>query len=98
MRLRAFRAGSHRCASSEAAASDVRGQVRPADATGTSTSRHSHGRCEDSMPDLRKLLRAEPGGTRLADIDPRSTPGLPGQKEIGGDAKGWSKSAVAAIS
>ncbi len=50
------------------------------------------------MLDLRKLLKAEPGGTRLADIDPRSTPGLPGEKETGGDPKRWSQSEVATIS
>ncbi|GAA3343862.1 polyphosphate--nucleotide phosphotransferase [Amorphoplanes nipponensis] len=50
------------------------------------------------MSDLRKLLRAEPGGTRLADIDPRSTPGLPGRRVVGDDRKGWSATEVAAAS
>ena len=50
------------------------------------------------MSDLRKLLRAEPGSTRLADIDPRSTPGVPGSKVTGDDPKTWSRTEVAAIS
>jgi PPK2 family polyphosphate:nucleotide phosphotransferase len=50
------------------------------------------------MPDLRELLRVQPGGTRLADIDPRSTPGLPGNPATGDDPKQWSRAEVAAIS
>ena len=46
------------------------------------------------MKDLRKLLSVRPG-TRLADIDPRSTPGLP--NDVGDDAKQWSRNRVAAI-
>ncbi len=49
------------------------------------------------MPDVRDLLRVRPG-TRLADIDPRSTPGLPDENEVGDDPKQWSKDRVAAIS
>ncbi|WP_324291294.1 PPK2 family polyphosphate kinase [Paractinoplanes pyxinae] len=36
--------------------------------------------------------------TRLAEIDPRGTPGLPGGKTVGKDPKRWSKTEVAAIS
>jgi PPK2 family polyphosphate:nucleotide phosphotransferase len=50
------------------------------------------------MPDLRELLTVRPGGTRLADIDPRSTPGLPGNSATGDDPKQWSRAEVAAIS
>jgi PPK2 family polyphosphate:nucleotide phosphotransferase len=50
------------------------------------------------MDDLRKLLRARPGDTRLADIDPRGTPGLPGRKVVGDDPKAWAKAETAAIS
>jgi PPK2 family polyphosphate:nucleotide phosphotransferase len=50
------------------------------------------------MPDLRDELRARPGGTRLADIDPHGTPGLPPKKTVGDDAKEWSRSEVSAIS
>lgn len=50
------------------------------------------------MPDLRDLLKVRPGDTRLADIDPRGTPGLPGAKVTGDDRKQWSKTEVAMIS
>jgi PPK2 family polyphosphate:nucleotide phosphotransferase len=50
------------------------------------------------MADLREVLRAQPGGTRLAEIDPRSTPGLPATHMIGDDPKRWSRNEVAAIS
>jgi PPK2 family polyphosphate:nucleotide phosphotransferase len=49
------------------------------------------------MTDLRDVLRVRPGGTRLADVDPRSTPGLP-EGRAGKDAKQWSRDEVAAIS
>jgi PPK2 family polyphosphate:nucleotide phosphotransferase len=39
-----------------------------------------------------------PGSARLADIDPRSTPGLPDAQVVGDDPKQWSKTEVAAIS
>ncbi len=48
--------------------------------------------------DLRELLAIRPGDTRLAAIDPRGTPGLPGRKVVGEDPKQWSKAEVAAIS
>ena len=50
------------------------------------------------MADLRGLLKVPPGGVRLADIDPRSTPGLPGKRRAGGHRKRWSRTEVAAIS
>ena len=50
------------------------------------------------MSGLRELLTVRPGGTRLADIDPRSTPDLPDKRVIGDDPKRWSKTQVAAIS
>ncbi|MCW2503283.1 MAG: hypothetical protein JWO79_1567 [Actinomycetia bacterium] len=46
------------------------------------------------MTDLRELLVAEPGKVRLAEIDPRSTPGLKSNKR---DAKDWSRAEVARI-
>ncbi|MDQ1644322.1 MAG: hypothetical protein QOJ50_506 [Cryptosporangiaceae bacterium] len=46
------------------------------------------------MTDLRELLVAEPGKVRLAEIDPRSTPGLKSNKR---DAKDWSRTEVARI-
>jgi PPK2 family polyphosphate:nucleotide phosphotransferase len=49
------------------------------------------------MTDLRELLSVKPGATRLADIDPRGTPGLPSSHEVGKDPKKWSRSEVAAI-
>jgi PPK2 family polyphosphate:nucleotide phosphotransferase len=49
------------------------------------------------MADLRKLLAVRPGETRLRDIDPRSTPGLPGDDAVGKDPKKWSRAEVAAI-
>jgi PPK2 family polyphosphate:nucleotide phosphotransferase len=52
---------------------------------------------EHTMTDLRDLLAAQPGKTTLAAIDPRSTPGLPDDHEIGGNPKQWSKNQVAAI-
>ncbi|GIF43964.1 PPK2 family polyphosphate kinase [Actinoplanes xinjiangensis] len=50
------------------------------------------------MSGLRELLMVRPGGTRLADIDPRSTPGLPGKRVVGGDPKRWSQTQVAEMS
>ncbi|MFD1364470.1 PPK2 family polyphosphate kinase [Actinoplanes sichuanensis] len=50
------------------------------------------------MSDLRELLTVRPGNARLADIDPRSTPGLPGKQAIGDDPKRWSQAQVATIS
>jgi PPK2 family polyphosphate:nucleotide phosphotransferase len=50
------------------------------------------------MPDLRELLKVRPGGTRLVDIDPRSTPGLPDKQVVGDDRKQRAKTEVAAIS
>ena len=50
------------------------------------------------MSGLRELLMVPPGGTRLADVDPRSTPGLPDKRKIRDDPKNWSKNEVAAIS
>ncbi|ADL49541.1 PPK2 family polyphosphate kinase [Micromonospora sp. RV43] len=49
------------------------------------------------MPDVRELLRVRPESA-LADIDPRSTPGLPDTSAGGGDPKRWSRTEVAAIS
>ncbi|HET6484672.1 MAG TPA: PPK2 family polyphosphate kinase [Actinoplanes sp.] len=50
------------------------------------------------MSDLRDLLRVEPGTLRLADVDPRATPGLPPKRVVGGDPKQWSRTEVPAIS
>ena len=50
------------------------------------------------MADLRDLLRVPSGGVRLADIDPRGTPGLPRKRLAGGHPKRWSGKEVAAIS
>jgi PPK2 family polyphosphate:nucleotide phosphotransferase len=49
------------------------------------------------MTDVRALLTARPGRTRLADIDPRSTPGLPDDREVTRDPKGWTADQVAKI-
>ena len=49
------------------------------------------------MTDLRELLAVAPGKARLADIDPRSTPGLPDQRLLGDDPKLWSRAQVASI-
>ena len=49
------------------------------------------------MTDLRELLRVKPGETRLADIDPRDTPGLPRAARDAKDPKAWSKAEVATI-
>ncbi|MGX6603519.1 PPK2 family polyphosphate kinase [Micromonosporaceae bacterium Da 78-11] len=49
------------------------------------------------MADLRKLLAVEPGKTHLAEIDPRSTPGLPDDHEVRKDPKQWSRAEVAEI-
>ena len=46
------------------------------------------------MSDLRELLRVKPGTLRLADVDPRGTPGLP----AGHSGKKWSAAEVAGIS
>ena len=50
------------------------------------------------MADLRDLLVVRPGETKLADVDPRGTPGLPGARTVGDDPKKWSRTEVAAIS
>jgi PPK2 family polyphosphate:nucleotide phosphotransferase len=50
------------------------------------------------MSDLRDLLKVEPGTLRLADVDPRGTPGLPPKREVGKDSKKWSAAEVAEIS
>ncbi|MEV4283501.1 PPK2 family polyphosphate kinase [Actinoplanes xinjiangensis] len=50
------------------------------------------------MSGLRELLSFRPGDARLADVDPRSTPGLPGNHVVGDDPKRWSQTRVAAIS
>ncbi|GAA3381932.1 PPK2 family polyphosphate kinase [Cryptosporangium minutisporangium] len=50
------------------------------------------------MAGLRELLMVGPGGLRLAEVDPRSTPGLPEQRVVGDDPKQWSKTQVTAIS
>jgi PPK2 family polyphosphate:nucleotide phosphotransferase len=49
------------------------------------------------MSDLRKLLAVDARTTKLADIDPRSTPGLPQDREIRKDPKGWSTGEVNVI-
>jgi PPK2 family polyphosphate:nucleotide phosphotransferase len=49
------------------------------------------------MTDLRDLLAARPGKTGLADIDPRSTPGLPDAHAIGTHPKQWSRDEVTVI-
>jgi PPK2 family polyphosphate:nucleotide phosphotransferase len=49
------------------------------------------------MSEMRQLLRVVPGETRLADIDPRSTPGLPGQRTTGADRKTWAQEQVTEI-
>ena len=49
------------------------------------------------MTDLRKLLAVSPGTFQLADVDPRSTPGLPGDKAAKKDPKAWSGERVAEI-
>jgi PPK2 family polyphosphate:nucleotide phosphotransferase len=49
------------------------------------------------MTGLRELLTVTPGQFRLADVDPRGTPGLPSKKATGGDPKAWSADAVTAI-
>src|SRR4051812_31126746 len=50
------------------------------------------------MSGLRELLMVPPGGARLADVDPRSTPGLPDKRKMRDDPKKWSKNEVGAIS
>jgi len=47
--------------------------------------------------DIRRHLRVGPGPVDLGTIDPRSTPGLPGGKEVSRDPKLWSRGQVAAI-
>jgi PPK2 family polyphosphate:nucleotide phosphotransferase len=49
------------------------------------------------MTGLRKLLSVQPGRFRLADVDPRSTPGLPKDKAVEKDPKQWSREQVTAI-
>jgi PPK2 family polyphosphate:nucleotide phosphotransferase len=49
------------------------------------------------MTGLRELLTVTPGQFRLADVDPRGTPGLPSKKATGGDPKAWSADSVTAI-
>jgi PPK2 family polyphosphate:nucleotide phosphotransferase len=48
------------------------------------------------MTSVRELLRVGPA-VNLKDIDPRSTPGLPGHKVTGKDQKGWSREQLAPI-
>ena len=45
------------------------------------------------MTGLRELLAVTPGQFRLADVDPRGTPGLPAKNATGDDPKGWSAEA-----
>jgi PPK2 family polyphosphate:nucleotide phosphotransferase len=47
--------------------------------------------------DIRRHLRVGPGPVDLGTIDPRSTPGLPGGKEVSRDPKLWSRGQVAAV-
>jgi len=49
------------------------------------------------MSEMRQLLRVVPGETRLADIDPRSTPGLPDKRTTGPDPKTWAREQVGKI-
>lgn len=49
------------------------------------------------MSEMRQLLRVVPGETRLAAIDARSTPGLPGRKTTGSDPKAWARAQVDTI-
>jgi PPK2 family polyphosphate:nucleotide phosphotransferase len=49
------------------------------------------------MTDLRELLAVRPGKTSLADIDPRSTPGLPDSHATGNHPKLWSRNQVTRI-
>jgi PPK2 family polyphosphate:nucleotide phosphotransferase len=49
------------------------------------------------MTDLRDLMRAKPGKTHLAAIDPRSTPGLPDDRAVRDNPKQWSTDQVATI-
>jgi PPK2 family polyphosphate:nucleotide phosphotransferase len=48
------------------------------------------------MTSLRELLRAGPA-VDLKDIDPSSTPGLPGRRVTGKDQKGWAREQLAPI-
>jgi PPK2 family polyphosphate:nucleotide phosphotransferase len=48
------------------------------------------------MTSLRELLRVGPSAD-LQDIDPGSTPGLPGRKVTGKDPKGWARAQLAPI-
>jgi PPK2 family polyphosphate:nucleotide phosphotransferase len=43
------------------------------------------------MSGLRELLAAKPGETKLADIDPRGTPGLPDHHAVRKNPKRWAK-------
>ena len=49
------------------------------------------------MSEMRQALRVVPGETQLADIDPRSTPGLPGRRTTGSDPKAWAREQVETI-
>ena len=49
------------------------------------------------MTDLREHLTVSPGDFRLAEVDPRSTPGLPGDTAVRKDPKSWSRARVAEI-
>jgi PPK2 family polyphosphate:nucleotide phosphotransferase len=49
------------------------------------------------MTDLRKLLAVQPDSFRLAEVDPRGTPGLPEGKAVKKDPKGWSAEQVGTI-
>src|SRR5215203_5100749 len=46
---------------------------------------------------IRKHLRVPSGPVDLSGIDSRSTPGLPGAKVVGKDAKNWSREQVTMI-
>jgi PPK2 family polyphosphate:nucleotide phosphotransferase len=49
------------------------------------------------MTGLRTLLSVQPGKFRLADVDPRSTPGLGDDKAVEKDPKQWSREQVTTI-
>ncbi len=52
---------------------------------------------EVSHVNIRDLLRVPSGAVDLSQIDPRSTPGLPGKKVVGVDSKAWSREQVELI-
>ena len=49
------------------------------------------------MTDLREVLAVQPGSFRLADVDPRGTPGLPGRKAVKKDPKAWTAEQVTTL-